>query len=146
MQKIDGLKPRLQVEIMKKIRVDGEVNRARCMPQKPSVIAAKTSACEVYVFDITKHPTNQDKSPCAPDLKLKGHDKEGYGLSWSPCKEGLLLSGSNDCKICLWDTSAMSVDKVLEASDVYEVNINYCLFLVQSYAVLQMLLDFRAVQ
>lgn len=126
--KINGTKRRLQVEIIKKIHVDGEVNRARCMPQKPSVIAAKTSACEVYVFDSSKHPTDQDKSSCAPDLKLKGHDKEGYGLSWSPFKEGHLLSGSNDCRICLWDTSATSVDKVLEASNVYEVNINYCFF------------------
>jgi histone-binding protein RBBP4 len=40
---------------------------------------------------------------CSPDLKLKGHKKEGYGLSWSPHKEGYLASGSDDKRVCLWD-------------------------------------------
>ncbi|CAK9134546.1 unnamed protein product [Ilex paraguariensis] len=109
-----------KVEIVQKIYVDGEVNRARCMSQNPSVVAAKTSSCEVYVFDSTKQPVNHEGGSCDPDLRLRGHDKEGYGLSWSPFKEGYLLSASNDCKICLWDISATPQDKVLEAKHVYE--------------------------
>ena len=105
---------------MQKIHVDGEVNRARCMPQNPSVIAAKTSSCEVYVFDCENQLRNQRES-CDPDLRLRGHDKEGYGLSWSPFKQGHLLSGSNDCRICLWDISALPSDKVLEATFMYQV-------------------------
>lgn len=64
---------------------------------------------------------NEKGGSCEPDLRLMGHDKEGYGLSWSQFKEGYLLSGSNDCKICLWDVSAMPRDKVLNATHVYEV-------------------------
>ncbi|KAA8546113.1 hypothetical protein F0562_020436 [Nyssa sinensis] len=109
-----------KVEIIQKIHVDGEVNRARCMPQNPSIVAAKTSCCEVYVFDCSKHPLEHQGESCDPDLRLKGHDKEGYGLSWSPFKEGYLLSGSHDCKICLWDVSAMPQVKVLDATHVYE--------------------------
>ena len=109
------------MEISQTIYVDGEVNRARCMPQKPSLIVAKTSGSVVYVFDCAKQPMNQEGGSCDPDLKLRGHDKEGYGLSWSPFKEGYLLSGSNDHKICLWDVSAMPQDKVLEAKYVFEV-------------------------
>ncbi|XP_059653975.1 WD-40 repeat-containing protein MSI2-like [Cornus florida] len=109
-----------KVEIMQKIYIDGELNRARCMPQKPSVVAAKTSGCEVYVFDCNKQPMKHQGGSCAPDLKLRGHEKEGYGLSWSPFKEGYLLSGSNDCKICLWDVSTMPQDKVLDSMHVYE--------------------------
>lgn len=111
-----------QVEIRQKIRVDGEVNRARCMPQKPTLVGAKTSGCEVFLFDYAKHAATPQTSECDPDLRLVGHDKEGYGLSWSPFKEGYLLSGSQDKKICLWDVSATPQDKVLNAMFVYEVS------------------------
>ncbi|KAK4491455.1 hypothetical protein RD792_002205, partial [Penstemon davidsonii] len=111
--------PRL-VEIVQKIQVDGEVNRARCMSQNQAIVAAKTNGSEVYVFDCAKQLLNAKVDTCDPDLRLRGHDKEGYGLSWSPFKEGYLLSGSNDCKICLWDVSAMPSDKVLEANYIYE--------------------------
>ena len=110
-----------QVEIRQKIHVDGEVNRAWCMLQNPSLVAANTSWCEVYLFDCSKHSTMEEGGSCDPDLRLSGHDKEGYGLSWSQLKEGYLLSGSNDCKICLWDVSAMPENKLLDATHVYEV-------------------------
>lgn len=108
------------MEISQKIRVDGEVNRARCMPQKPNLVGTKTSSCEVYVFDCAKQAEKQ-QDDCDPDLRLKGHDKEGYGLSWSPFKEGYLVSGSHDNKICLWDVSALAQDKVIDAMHIYEV-------------------------
>ncbi|KAL1212311.1 WD-40 repeat-containing protein MSI2 [Cardamine amara subsp. amara] len=109
-----------KVEIRQKIRVDGEVNKARCMPQKPTLVGAKTSGSEVFLFDYAKHAAEPQTSECDPDLRLVGHDKEGYGLSWSPFKEGYLLSGSQDQKICLWDVSATPQDKVLKAMFVYE--------------------------
>ncbi|KAL7156423.1 hypothetical protein ABFS83_02G008000 [Erythranthe nasuta] len=109
-----------KIEIVQKIQVDGEVNRARCMLQNPAIVAAKTSGSEVYVFDTTKQLVDAKGSSCEPDLRLRGHDKEGYGLSWSSLKQGYLLSGSNDCKICLWDVSAMPQEKVLEANYIYE--------------------------
>ncbi|KAL5561202.1 hypothetical protein UlMin_030949 [Ulmus minor] len=109
-----------KVEIIQKIRVDGEVNKARSMPQNPSIVGAKTSASEVYVFDCTKQEGKPEGGDCDPDVRLRGHDKEGYGLSWNPLKEGYLLSGSHDCKICLWDVSALPQEKVLDAMHVYE--------------------------
>lgn len=33
---------------------------------------------------------------CRPDIRLKGHTKEGYGLSWNPNLNGNLLSASDD--------------------------------------------------
>lgn len=120
------------MEIIQQIHVDGEVNRARCMFQNPSVVAAKTSGREVYVFDCSKHSMKEEGGSCNPDLRLRGHDKEGYGLSWSQLKEGYLLSGSNDCKICLWDVSSMPQDKVLDAIHVYEVNLSLTLFICVS--------------
>lgn len=92
------------------------------MPQTPSIVAAKTSSSEIYIFDSTKQPLDHQGGSCNPDIRLRGHDKEGYGLSWNPLREGYLLSGSNDCKICLWDVSAMPENKVLDAKHVYQVN------------------------
>lgn len=95
------------------------------MPQKPTLVGAKTSGCEVFLFDYAKHASKPSQtSDCDPDLRLLGHDMEGYGLSWSPFKEGYLLSGSQDKKICLWDVSATPQDKVLNAMFVYEVRLN----------------------
>ncbi|CAO2813738.1 unnamed protein product [Amaranthus hypochondriacus] len=108
-----------KVEIVKKFCVDGEVNRARGMVQNPNLVAAKTSGVEVYVFDVSKE-TSLDE--CSPDLTLKGHEKEGYGLSWNHLKEGYLLSGSYDCKICVWDVSSMPQSKVLDSLSVYKAH------------------------
>jgi WD40 repeat protein len=101
-----GGKP-ARVEITQRIPHDGEVNRARHMPQRPSIIATKAPAAEVMIFDCSKHgmkPASGAK--CQPDKKLVGHDKEGYGLAWSPHTAGKLLSGSDDTHICLWDIEA----------------------------------------
>jgi len=43
-------------------------------------------------------------------------------LSWSPLKEGHLLSGSNDAQICLWDINAAFGKKVLEANQIFKVH------------------------
>lgn len=82
----------------------GEVNRARYMPQEPFIIATKTVNADVYVFDYSKHPSKPSSDgKCKPDIVLKGHSTEGYGLAWSPHNSGHLLSGSDDAQICLWD-------------------------------------------
>lgn len=78
-----------KIEIEIKINHEGEVNRARYMPQNPCVIATKTPSSDVLVFDYTKHPSKPDPSgECHPDLRLRGHQKEGYGLSWNPNLNG----------------------------------------------------------
>lgn len=46
-----------KIEIEIKINHEGEVNRARYMPQNPCIIATKTPTCDVLVFDYTKHPS-----------------------------------------------------------------------------------------
>lgn len=91
------------------------------MPHNPSIIGAKTCGSDVYVFDTAKQLEKEQGLGCDPDLRLKGHDKEGYGLSWSPFKEGLLLSASHDHKICLWDVSASPQHNVLHPLHTYQV-------------------------
>lgn len=79
------------------------------MPQNQSVLATKNINSEVQIFDYTKHPSkpsNDGKSN--PDLRLKGHETEGYGLAWSSLREGYILSGSDDSLVCLWDISSIT--------------------------------------
>lgn len=45
-----------KIEMEFKINHEGEVNRARYMPQNPCIIATKTPSADVLVFDYTKHP------------------------------------------------------------------------------------------
>lgn len=96
-----------RVRIVQKICHPHEVNRARCMPQRPTVIATKGTMPEVLVFDTAKHPAiPADTTTVRPDLRLTGHTADGYGLDWSPAAQGWLASGSNDNVVCLWDINA----------------------------------------
>jgi len=110
-----------KIEIEIKINHEGEVNRARYMPQNPCVIATKTPSSDVLVFDYTKHPSKPDPSgECVPELRLKGHQKEGYGLSWNPNLNGNLLSASDDHTICLWDINTTPRDgKIIDAHSIF---------------------------
>lgn len=121
----------LQVQIIQQINHDGEVNRARYMPQNPFIIATKTVSAEVYVFDYSKHPSKPPlDGACSPDLRLRGHSTEGYGLSWSKFKQGHLLSGSDDAQICLWDINATPKNKTLDAMQIFKVLLFYFDFII----------------
>uniref|UniRef100_A0A0A9YZD7 Histone-binding protein RBBP4-A n=1 Tax=Lygus hesperus TaxID=30085 RepID=A0A0A9YZD7_LYGHE len=86
------------------------------MPQNPNIIATKSSNKDVYIFDRTKFPARPAKdAPFSPNIRLTGHRREGYGLSWCPMREGVLVSGSDDSLICLWDVSA-NVSKDITAA------------------------------
>ncbi|CAL5358407.1 unnamed protein product [Camellia sinensis] len=83
----------------------------------------KTISAEVYVFDYSKHPSKPPlDGACSPDLRLRGHNTEGYGLSWSKFKQGHLLSGSDDAQICLWDINATPKNKALDAMQIFKVH------------------------
>ena len=53
-----------KVQVTHLINHDGEVNRARYMPQIPNVIATKSPNNDVLVFDVFKHPS----MPATPRL------------------------------------------------------------------------------
>lgn len=95
------IKRKIETEL--KINHQGEINRARYMPQQPNIIATKTITGDINIFDYHKHPTIPVDDEVKPQLVLKGHEKEGFGLSWNPTKKGLLLSGSDDNIIYIWN-------------------------------------------
>ncbi|KAI5412536.1 hypothetical protein KIW84_057266 [Lathyrus oleraceus] len=93
------------------------------MPHNNFIIATKTISAEVYVFDYSKHPSKPPlDGSCNPDLRLRGHNTEGYGLSWSTFKQGHLLSGSDDAQICLWDINGTPKNKSLDAMQIFKVH------------------------
>ena len=97
-----------KIEIRMKIKHEGEVNRARYMPQNHFIVASRGPSPEIYIWDFSKHPSfpKEDESPFCPQGVCIGHRKEGYGMSWSKHTEGQLISGSEDCTIKLWDINA----------------------------------------
>ncbi|KAK9363136.1 WD40-repeat-containing domain protein [Lipomyces starkeyi] len=91
-----------RISIYQRIDHEGEVNRARYMPQNPDIIATMSVSGDVLVFDRTQHSL-QPTGVCRPEIRLVGHTKEGYGLSWNLHKHGNLLTGSEDTTVALWD-------------------------------------------
>lgn len=64
--------PSGKLEITMKINHEGEVNRARYMPQNPDIIATKTPSGDVLVFDYANHPVRPSSElGSQPDLRLK---------------------------------------------------------------------------
>nr|QKY15247.1 nucleosome remodeling factor (CAF1) [Polytomella parva] len=113
-----------KVQVITQINHDGEINRARYMPQERFIIATKTISADVNVFDYSKHPSKPSADGISkPNLVLTGHKKEGYGLAWSPKATGHLLSGSDDSQICLWDVrGATKQGNRLPAMTVYQAH------------------------
>jgi len=86
------------------------------MPQNPFVVATKTDSSAVHVFYFPKHPSEPIDTQVKPQLTLSGHEKSGFALAWNTFREGILLSGGNDGKICLWDVQALPKDHKSEDS------------------------------
>lgn len=112
-----------KIEIIQRINHDGEVNRARYMPQNPFVIVTKTIHNDLLLFDTSRHhfkPPADGK--CTPQLRLKGHKKEGYGVSWNLQDEGKLVSGAEDKLVCTWDIQSPNIKggASLEPTCIYE--------------------------
>lgn len=71
-----GSECRLQVQ--QRMVHEGEVNKARYMPQKEDLIATMCADGNILVFDKTKHPLQpHNPTKCIPEMTLKGHTKEG---------------------------------------------------------------------
>ena len=92
------------------------------MPQNPTIIATKSPSPDVLIFDYTQHPSEPvEDSGINYQMKLTGHTKEGYGLSWNTNSRGLLLSASDDQTVCMWDVEGggSKGQKTLEAQAVF---------------------------
>ncbi|KAJ1553966.1 Histone-binding protein rbbp4 [Nowakowskiella sp. JEL0078] len=109
------------IQITQRINHDGEVNRARYMPENPNIIASRTVAGPVYIFDRSKHSNvPSDDGICKPDIRLVGLTSEGYGLEWHPRIHGKILSASEEGVVCLWDINSYTKEnREIEALQSY---------------------------
>ncbi|GFV27696.1 histone-binding protein RBBP4 [Trichonephila clavipes] len=74
-----------KIEIEIKINHEGEVNRARFMPQNPCIIATKTPSSDVLIFDYTKHPSK-------PGMYIKTNTAWGGRVrSTTPAEDGYIV-------------------------------------------------------
>lgn len=109
-----------RLTIDQKIVHPGEVNKARHMPKNPDLIATMAPDGTVLIFDRTKHPLMPTSQKASPQIILKGHAKEGYGLAWNPHKEHELITGAEDATVRIWDTNAFKkTSNEIEAKSVY---------------------------
>jgi histone-binding protein RBBP4 len=52
------------------------------MKQNPDIIATKTVTGDLFIFDRTRHPSQPAAGGvCSPEIRLKGHTKEGYVIA-----------------------------------------------------------------
>ncbi|XP_052156443.1 histone-binding protein MSI1 homolog [Oryza glaberrima] len=71
-----GAVPASSVSISRSVPHKGEVNRARCMPQRRYMVATKTCVDEVHVYHL-----GDDGEKSSANVVLRGHEAEGYGLA-----------------------------------------------------------------
>lgn len=71
-----------KIEIHQRILHEGEVNRARYMPQNPFFVATKSPGIDVYVFDTSKHPSDPGNNKTfSPDIRCAAVVRLPSGLS-----------------------------------------------------------------
>lgn len=97
-----------KIEFEVQIIHNGEVNKAKFCPQENQLIATKTISGEVHVFNYFKHPSKPLDNKPIPDMRLHGHSKEGFGLSWNPNQKGYIVSSGDDHLICIWEITGQS--------------------------------------
>lgn len=110
----------VKFHIIQKITHPGEVNKARYQPQNPNLIATMATDGRVLVWDKTKHSISPTENQ-QPQFELIGHEREGYGLSWSPQLPGHLATASEDSTVRTWDvTQGSKTQTILHETRKYE--------------------------
>ena len=74
----------------------------------PNIIASKTISGDIYIFD-SDFKSKGSRRLSDYQIWLKGHYREGYGLSWNLQRPGLLVSGSDDGLVWVWDIDSKEI-------------------------------------
>jgi len=85
----------------------GGVNRIRCMPQQPHVMAAWSDTGSVGIWNAGAQIQSLDGPATLPMRNepvhvFSGHRTEGFALGWSPVTQGRLVTGDCAKGIHLW--------------------------------------------
>jgi histone-binding protein RBBP4 len=96
------------------------VNKARAMPQNQDVIGTICEDGSVFIFDKTKHTSNETEFKY--EIKCQGHGQEGFGLSWNYNNEGIFATGALDGSVKVWDLKKSAQGEAL--SSVHEKKVD----------------------
>ncbi|VEU24416.1 DEKNAAC105585 [Brettanomyces naardenensis] len=101
------------LNLAQEIPHQGDINRAKIMPQNADLLATISNDGSVSIFDRTKKSNSydvdelfsydNDSQTDLADIKLKFHTTGGWGLDWNKFKEGELVTGAGEGSIALWD-------------------------------------------
>ena len=98
-----GAKYPITFNVIQRINHPGDVNKARYQPQNPNIIATMCQDGNALIFDRSKLPSApKEDGTVEAHMILKGHTKEGYGLSWNNSDEGCLVTGAEDHTVRMW--------------------------------------------
>ena len=89
-------------KLLHTIPLPSPAERVTLMPQKNKVVAVKEQKGPIHIYS---NLSNTDPSG-GPMVTLQGHEGQGFGLEYSPFKEGILASGGWDGKVKIWDTAS----------------------------------------
>ncbi|EEB08702.2 kinetochore protein Mis16 [Schizosaccharomyces japonicus yFS275] len=107
------------LDIVQKIHHEGDVNKARFMPQNPDIIATLGLNGNGYIFDLNLY-REQPIVQTGHQACLRHHTSEGFGLGWNFIQEGTLATGTEDTSICVWDIKgkSLSLEKSIDVAPV----------------------------
>ncbi len=83
---------------------DGSIMKLR---QNNSFIASKSTNSDIYIFSYDQFNNKKNSEP-KPKLRLKGHNKAGKALEWNIINQNIILSGSRDSQLLIWDLNSVS--------------------------------------
>ncbi|ELA42610.1 uncharacterized protein VICG_00362 [Vittaforma corneae ATCC 50505] len=91
----------IEFKITQSIPLPVDANKCRYCPLASNIIACRTEAESILIYDYTKHCSfNSNKGP---DLELKGHLDGGFAIDWNYLKFGQLASGGRDFLVNVFD-------------------------------------------
>jgi len=91
----------IQFKVTQSIPIKIDANKVRICPLATNIIACKTDAPEILIYDYTSHPSSG--STRGADTELKGHKEGGFALAWNPHVFGELSSGGRDKLLNIFD-------------------------------------------
>ncbi|KAI5963853.1 HAT2 [Candida theae] len=91
-----------RIKIVQKFTNNQEICRARYMPQDPNIVGTINGSGEVDLYNLGSDETGSFSH-------FSPHSDNGYGLSWNPINQGLLLTAADDKQVCVSDTNKANV-------------------------------------
>lgn len=93
-----------QITVQQKVNHAGPVCHASYNPSDPWFVATAAVTGDVLIFDLYRSPREPPRDGrCLPATRLACHTAACRSVAWSPHEEGILLSGSVDGRLCVWD-------------------------------------------